>query len=123
MIAAAAAIAFILSPSLRAAPSSEGQGETALPGDVVLRLVEAVAVELVDEVATLRADADAPEAILEPRAEVAGEPGPGAVRLELVDADRPDAPEQVGRKRARAGLKRIAQDDVRVVGELVELAA
>src|SRR2546425_161015 len=37
----------------------EGQREAALPGDVVLRLVEPVAVELVDEVPTLGANADA----------------------------------------------------------------
>src|SRR5437773_518136 len=37
--------------------ASEGQRDAALPGDVVLRLVEAVAVELVDVVARFRADA------------------------------------------------------------------
>src|SRR6266404_267126 len=45
---------------------SERQRQAALPGDIVLGLVEAVAVELVDEVATLGADADAPEAVLAP---------------------------------------------------------
>src|SRR5256886_7110816 len=52
-------------------------------GDVVLGLVEAVAVELVHEVATLGADADPAKAVLEPGAEVAGELGPRAVGAEI----------------------------------------
>src|SRR3989475_7251114 len=101
----------------------EGQREAALPGDVVLRLVEPVAVELVDEVPTLGANADAPEAVLETHPVVAGELGPGAVRAQLVEADRAEAPEEIGAERAGAGAQRITQDDVGVVGELVELAA
>src|SRR3989442_2599849 len=101
----------------------EGQREAALPGDVVLRLVEPVAVELVDEVPTLGANADAPEAVLETHPVVAGELGPGAVRAQLVEADPAEAPEQIGAERAGAGAQRITQDDVGVVGELVELAA
>src|SRR5229473_2198489 len=101
----------------------EGQREAALPGDVVLRLVEPVPVELVHEVPALGANADAPEAVLETHPIVAGELGPGAVRAELVDADRAQAAEQVRAECARAGAHGIAQDDVAVVGELVELAA
>src|SRR3989442_2239124 len=101
----------------------EGQREAALPGDVVLRLVEPVAVELVDEVPTLGANADAPEAVLETHPVVAGELGPGAVRAQLGEADRAQAPEEVGAEGAGAGAQRITQDDVGVVGELVELAA
>src|SRR5882724_7365166 len=67
---------------------SERQRQAALPGDIVLGLVEAVAVELVDEVATLGADADAAEAVLEPCAEVASELGPGVAGVELMHADR-----------------------------------
>src|SRR6267143_935856 len=101
----------------------EGQREAALPGNVVLGLVEPVAIELVHEVPTLGANADAPVAILEAYAVVAGELGPGAVRAELVDADRAQAAEQVRAECARAGAHGVAQDDVAVVGELVELAA
>src|SRR5256886_10577434 len=54
---------------------------------------------------------------------VAGELGPGAVRAQLMDADRAQAAEQVRADGAGAGAQRIAQDDVGVVGELVELAA
>src|SRR5439155_10693017 len=61
----------------------EGQREAALPGDVVLRLVEPVAIELVDEVPAFGANTDAPEAVLEAHAVVAGELGPGAVRAQL----------------------------------------
>src|SRR5207247_10681859 len=92
-------------PQWRAA--SEGQRDAALPGDVVLRLVESVAVELVDVVSPLRADPEASEAILEPGAEIAGELGPRAVRLELVDTDRPDAAEHGGRERPRPGPERL----------------
>src|SRR5712691_11700614 len=74
---------------------SEGQGDAALPGDIVLGLVEAVAVERVDEIATFRADADAAEAVLEPRSEVAGELRSGAVGAELMDTDRAGAAQQV----------------------------
>src|SRR2546425_129596 len=103
--------------------ASERQGDAALPGDVVLRLVEPVAVELVHEVATLRADTEAPEPILEPRAEVAGELGPAAVGPKLMDADGAGAADEIGDHRARAGAGGIAQHEVGVVGELVELAA
>src|SRR5437868_795295 len=67
-------------------PYSEGECDAALPGDVVLGLVEAVAVELVHKVTALGADAGAAEAVLEPRPEVAGELGPGAVGAELMHA-------------------------------------
>src|SRR5882724_4807183 len=99
---------------------SERQRQAALPGDIVLGLVEAVAVELVDEVATLRADADAPEAILEPCAEVAGELGPGVAGVELMHADRAGPAEQVRSERGGTGLDGITQHQVRVVSELVE---
>src|SRR3989454_6064112 len=101
----------------------EGQREAALPGDVVLGLVEPVAIELVNQVPTLGANADAPEAVLETHPVVAGELGPGAVRAQLVEADRAEAPDQVRAEGAGAGAQRISQDDVGVVGELVELAA
>src|SRR2546428_9479811 len=101
----------------------EGQREAALPGDVVLGLVEPVAIELVNQVPTLGANADAPEAVLETYAVVAGELGPGAVRAQWVEADRAEAPDQVRAEGAGAGAQRISQDDVGVVGELVELAA
>src|SRR2546427_546101 len=101
----------------------EGQREAALPGDVVLGLVEPVAIELVNQVPTLGANADAPEAVLETHPVVAGELGPGAVRARLVEADRAEAPDQVRAEGAGAGAQRISQDDVGVVGELVELAA
>src|SRR2546425_10925414 len=101
----------------------EGQREAALPGDVVLGLVEPVAIELVNQVPTLGANADAPEAVLETHPVVAGELGPGAVRAQLVEADRAEAPEEVGAEGAGAGAQWITQDDVGVVGELVELAA
>src|SRR5438034_2690053 len=104
-------------------PVSERQCDAALPGDVVLRLVEAVAVERVHVVTPFRPDTPAPEAVLDSRAEVAGELAPGAVRLELMDADRADAAEHVRAERPRAALDRVAEHDVRVVGELVELAA
>src|SRR6059036_2827670 len=81
----------------------EGQREAALPGDVVLRLVEPVAIELVDEVPTLGADTHVPEAVLEAHAVVAGELGPGAVRAQLVDADRAQAADQVWADGAGAG--------------------
>src|SRR6266480_1474130 len=101
----------------------EGQREAALPGDVVLRLVEPVAIELVHEVPALGADADAPQAVLEAHAVVAGELGPGAVRAQLMDADRAQTTHQVRADAAGAGAQRISQDDVGVVGELVEFAA
>src|SRR2546428_3634032 len=103
--------------------ASERQRDAALPGDVVLRLVEPVAVELVHVVAPFRADAEAPEPILEPRAEVAGELGPGAVGPKLMDADGAGAADEIGDHRARAGAGGIAQHAGGVVGELVELAA
>src|SRR2546427_4287170 len=78
-----------------ARPWSEGQGDAALPGDVVLRLVEPVAVERVDVVAPFRADAHALEPVLEPRAEVAGELSPGTVGAELMDADGAGSAEHV----------------------------
>src|SRR6267378_5282280 len=102
---------------------SERQRQAALPGDIVLGLVEAVAVELVDEVATLGADADAPEAVLEPCAEVAGELGPGVAGVELMHADRAGPAEQVRRQRGGPGLDGITQHEVCVIGEFVELAA
>src|SRR2546421_1078996 len=115
------------SPPESLAPSpqspSEGQRETALPGDVVLGLVEPVAIELVDEVATLRAEADAPEPVLEPRAEVAGELGPGVAGAELVDADGAGPAEQVRRHRGGPGLDGIPQHQGGIIVELVELAA
>src|SRR2546425_915741 len=107
----------------RGGPVSERQRDAALPGDVVLRLVEAVAVERVHVVTPFRPDTPAPEAVLDSRAEVAGELAPRAVRLELMDADRADAAEHVRAERPRAALDRVAEHDVRVVGELVELAA
>src|SRR6266702_88328 len=107
----------------RGGPVSERQRDAALPGDVVLRLVEAIAVERVHVVTPFRPDTPAPEAVLDSRAEVAGELAPGAVRLELMDADRADAAEHVRAERPRAALDRVAEHDVRVVGELVELAA
>src|SRR6266852_5879799 len=78
-------------PTSRRHGSLERQGEAALPGDVVLRLVEAVPVEVVHEVPALGADADLAEAILEPSAEIAGELGPGVGGVELMHADRADA--------------------------------
>src|SRR5712691_7400552 len=102
---------------------SERQRQAALPGDIVLGLVEAVAVELVDEVATLGADTDAPEAVLEPCAEVAGELGPGVACVELMHADRAGPAEQVRRQRGGPGLDEITQHEVCVIGEFVELAA
>src|SRR5438309_504105 len=81
----------------------EGQREAALPGDVVLRLVEPVAVELVDEVPTLGANADAPEAVLETHPVVAGELGPGAVRAQWGTADR-------GQRGARLSVQRGGRD-------------
>src|SRR3989442_11105689 len=102
---------------------SERQCEAALPGDVVLSLVEPVPVELVDEVATLRPDADAPEAVLDARAEITCELGPLAVRLELMDADGADPAEQVRRQRGGPRLDGIPQHQVCVITELVELAA
>src|SRR5947209_6102673 len=106
-----------------ARPWSEGQRDAALPGDVVLRLVESVAVERVDVVAPFRADAHAPEPVLEPRAEVAGELGPGTIGAELVDADGAGSAEHVRNEGGRAGGGGIAQHQIGVVGELVELAA
>src|SRR5437879_9469394 len=103
--------------------ASERQGDAALPGDVVLGLVEPVAVELVDEVATLRADTEAPEAVLEPRAEVAGELGPGAVGAELMDADGAHPAQYIRDDGAGARTRGIAQHQVGIIGELVELAA
>src|SRR5439155_17238445 len=99
---------------------SERQRHPALPADVVLRLVEAVSVELVNQVPPLRADADAAQAVFDSRAEVAGELGPGAVRLELMDADRAQSAEYIWRNRGRPGLERIPQHHIGVVGELVE---
>src|SRR6267378_6473099 len=100
---------------------SERQREAALPGDVVLRLVESVAVELVDEVAALRADADAPHPVLEPRAEVAGELGPGVAGAQLMHADGTGPAQHVGTEGGGTGLDGIAQHEGCVVGELVEL--
>src|SRR5438309_11044693 len=102
---------------------SERHRDAALPGDVVLDLVEPVAVELVDEVATLRADTEAPEAVLERRAEVAGELGPRAVGAELMDADGAHPAQYIWDDGAGARTRWIAQHQVGVVGELVELAA
>src|SRR3989442_635352 len=102
---------------------SERHRDAALPGDVVLGLVEPVAVELVDEVAPFRADTEAPEAILEPRAEVAGELGPRAVGAELMDADGAHPAQYIRDDGARARTRGIAQHQVGIIGELVELAA
>src|SRR2546425_8413932 len=102
---------------------SERHGDAALPGDVVLGLVEPVTVELVDDVASLGADAHASEPVLDPCAEVAGELGPGAVGPQLMDADGAGPAEHVRDERGRAGGGRIAQHQIGVVGELVELAA
>src|SRR2546428_809701 len=102
---------------------SERHRDAALPGDVVLDLVEPVAVELVDEVATLRADTEAPEAVLEPRAEVAGELGPRAVGAELMDANGAHAAKYIRDDGAGARTRGIAQHQVGIIGELVELAA
>src|SRR5439155_23408890 len=88
---------------------SERQRHAALPGDVVLGLVEAVSVELVNQVPPLRADADAAQAVFDSRAEVAGELGPGAIRLELMDADRAQSAEYIWRNRGRPGLERVPQ--------------
>src|SRR5438874_750309 len=89
----------------------------------MLGLVEAVTVELVDVVATFRADADAPEAVLEARAEIAGELGPRAVGAELMDADGAGPAEQVRCEGGGPGLDGIPQHEICVVGELVECAA
>src|SRR5690348_6368386 len=99
----------------------EGQRETTLPRDVVLRLVESVTVERVDEVATLRTDPHATEAVLQPRAEVAGELRPRAVGPQLMDADSAGTAQDVRAERSAAGLDLIAQHQVGVVRELVEL--
>src|SRR5712692_9440479 len=110
-------------PTSRSNDRLEAQRHAALPRDVVLRLVEAVPVEVVHEVPALGADANLAKAILEPSAEIAGELGPGVGGVELMHADRADAAEQVGAERARGAVNRIAQHQIRVVGELVELAA
>src|SRR5438046_4351824 len=102
---------------------SERHRDAALPGDVVLDPVEPVAVELVDEVATLRADTEAPEAVLEPRAEVAGELGPRAVGAKLMDADGAHAAQYIRDDGAGARTLGIAHHQVGIIGELVELAA
>src|SRR2546430_4955155 len=102
---------------------SERHRDAALPGDVVLCLVEPVAVELVDEVAPFRADTEAPEPVLEARAEVAGELGPRAVGAELMDADGAHPAHYIRDDGAGARTRGIAQHQVRIIGELVELAA
>ncbi len=89
----------------------------------MLRLVETVPVELVDEVAAFRAHADATEAILESCAEVAGKLRPGAVGIQLMYADGARAAEQVGNERSGACRDRVAQHEPSVIRELVELAA
>src|SRR5258705_418079 len=105
------------------APRSERRGDAAPPRDVVLRPVEAEAIELVDVVPSFRPEAPTAEAVLEPGAEVAGELCPGGAGVELVQADGADAAEQVGGESARAVAAGNAQHQVGVVGELVEFAA
>src|SRR3989441_6580461 len=63
----------------RVIAASERDSDSALPSDVVLRLVETVAIELVDEVATFGAHADAAEAVFDAGAEVTGELRPRTV--------------------------------------------
>src|SRR5260370_19391 len=56
-------------------------------------------------------------------AEIAGYLGPGVGRVALMQADGADPAEKVRTERARGAMNRIAQHKVRVVRELVELAA
>src|SRR2546422_2438232 len=73
-------------PGRRCESCSERNRDTALPRDVVLCAVEAVAVELVDEVAAFGPHAEAPEAVLDARAHIARELGPRGAGAELVQA-------------------------------------
>src|SRR5262249_59333991 len=92
-------------------------------GCVVLVLVDSFPLNFGAVAAPSRPQAESAEAVFHSSAEVAGELAPGAVRAELVHADRARAAEHVGHERPGARLRRIAQHEVAVIGELVELAA
>src|SRR5690348_1660476 len=100
----------------------KGKRDTTLPGDVVLRLVESVAIERVHEVTTFGPNPQPSELVLEPGTKIPGELGPRAVRRDLMDADGTGAAQQVRAQRSGPGLNGVAQHEIRVVGELVELA-
>src|SRR5437879_13254526 len=102
---------------------SERDCHSTLPGDIVLRLVEAVPIELVDVVAAFRAHAEATKAILESGAEIACKLRPRTVGVQLMHADCAGAAEQIGNERSRACRDRAAQHEPGAVRALVELAA
>src|SRR5919106_2287352 len=102
---------------------SEGQGHAALPGDVVLRPVNAIAVERVDEVASFRAQAETLQPVLHAEAEIPCGLGPRAVGSELMDGNAAATAHRVRTQGARARLHGIPNHDAGVVGELVEPAA
>src|SRR5438105_12996274 len=99
---------------------SEREGEAALPGDLILRVVVAVPIELVHVIARFGAQAPPREAVLDPGAGVAGGLGPAAAGPDGMDRDPAGARDHIGNYRAFAGGAGRAQDDIGIVGELIE---